>query len=148
MGKTTNFWGPGAWPIWCGASIAGRRNSHKQSKEKQLRKQLEKPEWQVKREIISHLMLNYGKINVNEITRFSDLPLSKKTFKGLQETQYHLVTEIQTQTIGLALQGKDVLGDAKTGSGKTLAFLVPVLEALYGLQWTSQMARRFRLYHL
>ena len=45
---------------------------------------------------------------------------------GLQEAQYRLVTEIQKQTIGLALQGKDVLGAAKTGSGKTLAFLVPV----------------------
>lgn len=82
-------------------------------------------------------MQNYEKINVNEITRFSDFPLSKKTLKGLQEAQYRLVTEIQKQTIGLALQGKDVLGAAKTGSGKTLAFLVPVLEALYRLQWTS-----------
>ncbi|CAO2635052.1 Probable ATP-dependent RNA helicase DDX10, partial [Lemmus lemmus] len=59
------------------------------------------------------------------------------TLPGLQEAQYRLVTEIQKQTIGLALQGKDVLGAAKTGSGKTLAFLVPVLEALYRLQWTS-----------
>lgn len=91
----------------------------------------------MEREVISRLMLDYGKINVNEITRFSDFPLSKKTLKGLQEAQYRLVTEIQKQTIGLALQGKDVLGAAKTGSGKTLAFLVPVLEALYRLQWTS-----------
>lgn len=45
---------------------------------------------------------------------------------GLQEAQYRVVTEIQRQTIGLALQGKDVLGAAKTGSGKTLAFIVPV----------------------
>lgn len=102
-----------------------------------MRKQLKKPEWQVEREVISRLMQNYEKINVNEITRFSDFPLSKKTLKGLQEAQYRLVTEIQKQTIGLALQGKDVLGAAKTGSGKTLAFLVPVLEALYRLQWTS-----------
>lgn len=91
----------------------------------------------MEREAISRLMQNYEKINVNEITRFSDFPLSKKTLKGLQEAQYRLVTEIQKQTIGLALQGKDVLGAAKTGSGKTLAFLVPVLEALYRLQWTS-----------
>lgn len=45
---------------------------------------------------------------------------------GLVESQYRLPTEIQKQTIGLALQGKDVLGAAKTGSGKTLAFLIPV----------------------
>ncbi|XP_021566482.1 probable ATP-dependent RNA helicase DDX10 [Carlito syrichta] len=80
---------------------------------------------------------SHRQINVNEITRFSDFPLSKKTLKGLQEAQYRMVTEIQRQTVGLALQGKDVLGAAKTGSGKTLAFLVPVLEALYRLQWTS-----------
>ncbi|XP_008827938.1 probable ATP-dependent RNA helicase DDX10 [Nannospalax galili] len=114
-----------------------KKHSHRQSRKKELRKQLKKPEWQIEREGISRLMQNYEKINVNEITRFSDFPLSKKTLKGLQEAQYRLVTEIQKQTIGLALQGKDVLGAAKTGSGKTLAFLVPVLEALYRLQWTS-----------
>ncbi|MBZ3884270.1 putative ATP-dependent RNA helicase DDX10 [Sciurus carolinensis] len=114
-----------------------KKHSHRQNQKKQLRKQLKKPEWQVEREGISRLVQNYEKINVNEITRFSDFPLSKKTLKGLQEAQYRLVTEIQKQTIGLALQGKDVLGAAKTGSGKTLAFLVPVLEALYRLQWTS-----------
>ncbi|XP_058401250.1 probable ATP-dependent RNA helicase DDX10 isoform X2 [Diceros bicornis minor] len=138
MGKTADSPSPGARhdPVrsfnrW------KKKHSHKQSQKKQLRKQLKKPEWEVEREVISRLTQNYEKINVNEITRFSDFPLSKKTLKGLQEAQYRLVTEIQRQTIGLALQGKDVLGAAKTGSGKTLAFLVPVLEALYRLQWTS-----------
>ncbi|XP_010215074.1 PREDICTED: probable ATP-dependent RNA helicase DDX10 [Tinamus guttatus] len=55
----------------------------------------------------------------------------------LQAAQYRVVTEIQRQTIGLALQGRDVLGAAKTGSGKTLAFIVPALELLYRNQWTS-----------
>ncbi|XP_004585094.2 probable ATP-dependent RNA helicase DDX10 [Ochotona princeps] len=138
MGKTADWRAPGARldPVrsfnrW------KKKHSHRQKQKKQLRKQQKKPEWQVEREGISRLVENYGKINVNEITRFSDFPLSKKTLKGLQEAQYRMVTEIQKQTIGLALQGKDVLGAAKTGSGKTLAFLVPVLEALYRLQWTS-----------
>ncbi|KAM5223907.1 putative ATP-dependent RNA helicase DDX10 isoform 4-T4 [Hipposideros larvatus] len=137
MGKTTDS--PGREPRPDPVRSFNRwkkKHSHKQSQKKQLRKQLKKPEWQVEREVISRLMQNYEKINVNEITRFSDFPLSKKTLKGLQEAQYRLVTEIQKQTIGLALQGKDVLGAAKTGSGKTLAFLVPV-KALYRLQWTS-----------
>ncbi|CAM5169433.1 unnamed protein product, partial [Eretmochelys imbricata] len=64
-------------------------------------------------------------ISPNEIERFSDFPLSNKTLKGLQEAQYRMVTEIERQTIGLSLQGKDVLGAAKTGSGKTLAFIIP-----------------------
>ncbi|EMP35908.1 Putative ATP-dependent RNA helicase DDX10, partial [Chelonia mydas] len=76
-------------------------------------------------------------IKPNEIERFSDFPLSKKTLKGLQEAEYRMVTEIQRQTIGLSLQGKDVLGAAKTGSGKTLAFIIPALERLYRQQWTS-----------
>ncbi|XP_016016058.1 probable ATP-dependent RNA helicase DDX10 [Rousettus aegyptiacus] len=138
MGKTNDSRSPGARPDPVRSfNRWKKKHSHKQSQKKQLRKQLRKPEWQVEREVISRLMQNYEKINVNEITRFSDFPLSKKTLKGLQEAQYRLVTEIQKQTIGLALQGKDVLGAAKTGSGKTLAFLVPVLEALYRLQWTS-----------
>ncbi|XP_026361594.2 probable ATP-dependent RNA helicase DDX10 [Ursus maritimus] len=138
MGKTADSRGPGGRPDPVRSfNRWKKKHSHKQSQKKQLRKQLKKPEWQVEREAISRLMQNYEKINVNEITRFSDFPLSKKTLKGLQEAQYRLVTEIQKQTIGLALQGKDVLGAAKTGSGKTLAFLVPVLEALYRLQWTS-----------
>ncbi|XP_019570464.2 putative ATP-dependent RNA helicase DDX10 isoform X2 [Rhinolophus sinicus] len=138
MGKTTDSPGPESRPDPVRSfNHWKKKHSYKQSQKKQLRKQLKKPEWQVEREVISRLMQNYEKINVNEITRFSDFPLSKKTLKGLQEAQYRLVTEIQKQTIGLALQGKDVLGAAKTGSGKTLAFLVPVLEALYRLQWTS-----------
>uniref|UniRef100_A0A8D1V583 ATP-dependent RNA helicase n=1 Tax=Sus scrofa TaxID=9823 RepID=A0A8D1V583_PIG len=138
MGKTADSRGLGVRPDPVRSfNRWKKKHSYRQSQKKQLRKQLKKPEWQVEREVISRLVQNYEKINVNEITRFSDLPLSKKTLKGLQEAQYRLVTEIQKQTIGLALQGKDVLGAAKTGSGKTLAFLVPVLEALYRLQWTS-----------
>uniref|UniRef100_H0X3T7 ATP-dependent RNA helicase n=1 Tax=Otolemur garnettii TaxID=30611 RepID=H0X3T7_OTOGA len=138
MGKTADSRGSGSRPDPVRSfNRWKKKHSHRQNKKKQLRKQLKKPEWQVEREVISRLMQNYEKINVNEITRFSDFPLSRKTLKGLQEAQYRLVTEIQRQTIGLALQGKDVLGAAKTGSGKTLAFLVPVLEALYRLQWTS-----------
>ncbi|XP_067418919.1 probable ATP-dependent RNA helicase DDX10 isoform X3 [Emydura macquarii macquarii] len=101
------------------------------------RKQRKRPEWEVEREAIARLEQRYPEINPNEIERFSDFPLSKKTLKGLQEAQYRMVTEIQRQTIGLSLQGKDVLGAAKTGSGKTLAFIIPALERLYRQQWTS-----------
>lgn len=48
------------------------------------------------------------------------------------------MTDIQTQSIPLALKGKDVLGAARTGSGKTLSFLVPVLEMLYRKKWGPQ----------
>ncbi|XP_041646336.1 probable ATP-dependent RNA helicase DDX10 [Cheilinus undulatus] len=96
-----------------------------------------KPEWQVEREYIAGLVRKYEDINAKEAVKFSDFPISKKTLLGLQEAQFRQPTEIQRQTIGFALRGKDILGAAKTGSGKTLAFLIPVLECLYRQQWSS-----------
>lgn len=64
------------------------------------------------------------------------MPLSPKTLRGLKDSKYFVPTEIQRQSIGYALQGKDILGAAKTGSGKTLAFLIPILEQLFCLKWT------------
>ncbi|XP_051734100.1 probable ATP-dependent RNA helicase DDX10 [Ctenopharyngodon idella] len=96
-----------------------------------------KRDWEVERENIQRLVNKYSTINAKEAVKFSDFPLSRKTLNGLLECQYRQPTEIQRQTIGFALQGKDVLGAAKTGSGKTLAFLIPVLECLYREQWTG-----------
>ncbi|XP_044217599.1 probable ATP-dependent RNA helicase DDX10 [Thunnus albacares] len=104
---------------------------------KRQRAQTQRPQWQVERDDIQRLVSRYADINSKEAVKFSDFPISKKTLLGLQAAQYRQPTEIQRQTIGFALQGKDVLGAAKTGSGKTLAFLIPVLECLYRQQWTS-----------
>ncbi|XP_077258464.1 putative ATP-dependent RNA helicase DDX10 [Temnothorax americanus] len=86
--------------------------------------------------IIEGLRSKYNTIDVTKATKFNDLPLSRPTLKGLMENDYVEMTDIQRQSIGLALQGNDILGAAKTGSGKTLAFLIPVLEILYCKQWT------------
>lgn len=74
---------------------------------------------------------------MDNVKTFADLPLSPKTLKGLKSAGYTKPTEIQRETIGLALRGKDILGAAQTGSGKTLAFLIPLLEVLYCKQWTK-----------
>lgn len=70
-------------------------------------------------------------------SRFEQLPISMKTKRGLRNGDYEKPTEIQSQSLGLALDGNDVLGAAKTGSGKTLAFLIPMLECLYRNQWSA-----------
>ena len=36
-----------------------------------------------------------------------------------------------------ALAGRDLVCCARTGSGKTLAYLIPVIEKLYRLRWSS-----------
>ncbi|KAM4738978.1 putative ATP-dependent RNA helicase DDX10 [Anableps anableps] len=128
--------GGSADPVRCFEKWKNRHTKGR-ARVKQRRVQRKKPEWQLEREYISSLVSRYDDINMTDVVKFSDFPISKKTLLGLQEAQYRQPTEIQRQTIGFALRGRDVLGAAKTGSGKTLAFLVPVLECLYRQQWSS-----------
>lgn len=87
---------------------------------------------------IKSLMQKYETIVPKKIEKLSDFPLSRKTIQALQKCKYIKPTEIQRQSIGYALQGRDVLGAAITGSGKTLAFLIPVMENLFVKKWVRQ----------
>lgn len=69
------------------------------------------------------------------LSKFSDLPLTEEMQKGLQESGFIDITDIQREAIPICLKGQDILGAAKTGSGKTLAFLVPILERLTYDKW-------------
>ena len=42
----------------------------------------------------------------------------------------HTMTEVQRMTINEALDGSDIIGQAKTGTGKTLAFLMPIVQRI------------------
>ncbi|HWI92972.1 MAG TPA: DEAD/DEAH box helicase [Flavisolibacter sp.] len=61
---------------------------------------------------------------------FEQLGLNAPLLKALQKEGYTTPTPIQSQTIPLALQGKDILGLAQTGTGKTAAFALPILQLL------------------
>lgn len=87
---------------------------------------------------IKQLQDTYSSINPKKIVDLSDFPLSRKTKLGLKKCKYIKPTEIQRESIGYALQGRDVLGAAITGSGKTLAFLIPVMENLFVKKWVRQ----------
>ena len=73
-------------------------------------------------------------VNTNA-TDFTELNLSEKTMKAIEEMGFTKMTEIQRRGIPPLLAGKDVLGAAKTGSGKTLAFLIPAIEMLSSLRF-------------
>lgn len=74
---------------------------------------------------------NYDpKTDEANISQFSDLPITENTLKGLKESTFVSLTDIQKKTIPIALKGEDLMGTARTGSGKTLAFLVPTIESL------------------
>ncbi|KAK5166678.1 nucleolar DEAD-box protein required for synthesis of 60S ribosomal subunit [Saxophila tyrrhenica] len=61
---------------------------------------------------------------------FLSLSLSRPVLKGLSSLGFTAPTPIQSKTIPVALEGKDVVGGAVTGSGKTAAFIIPILERL------------------
>ena len=63
-------------------------------------------------------------------TRFSEMPITDSTIKGIHEMGFDFMTHVQNRSLPPLLAGKDVVGAAKTGSGKTLAFLVPAVELL------------------
>lgn len=70
-----------------------------------------------------------------ELQKFTQLNLSEKTMKAIQDMGFETMTEIQQRTIPPLLAGRDVLGAAKTGSGKTLSFLIPAVEMLSALRF-------------
>lgn len=67
---------------------------------------------------------------------FSKLGLHPSLLQMLGEINFSEPTPIQSKTIPLALQKKDIIGLAQTGTGKTAAFALPILHQLA----TSQRA--------
>ena len=61
---------------------------------------------------------------------FQGLGIAPKFLEILAKNNYVIPTPIQSQSIPVAIQGKDVIGIAQTGTGKTLAFGVPMLQNL------------------
>ena len=115
----------------------GSRGKRQKGKKPRVFRKTE-PKWKTELREIETLRATYDAIDVAELAKFADFPLSKRTQEGLRGAGYAAPTEIQRAAIPLALCGRDVLGAAKTGSGKTLAFLVPLLELLWGARWSPQ----------
>jgi ATP-dependent RNA helicase DeaD len=61
---------------------------------------------------------------------FATLGLDDRVLGTLIDQGFHTPTPIQTETIPLLLDGRDVLGLAQTGTGKTAAFALPLLSRI------------------
>ena len=61
---------------------------------------------------------------------FAELSLSESLRQGISELGFTHCTPIQSQALPLALQGRDVAGQAQTGTGKTAAYLIALFEHL------------------
>ncbi|MFO0924072.1 MAG: DEAD/DEAH box helicase [Pirellulales bacterium] len=64
------------------------------------------------------------------VESFSQLGLSKVMLRALKKVGYTKPSPIQAALIPPALDGFDVIGQARTGTGKTASFAIPILEQL------------------
>ncbi len=61
---------------------------------------------------------------------FENLELSPNLAQVVRELGFAQPTPIQSQSIPLILNGKDIIAQSQTGSGKTAAFSLPILQRL------------------
>lgn len=61
---------------------------------------------------------------------FTDFNLDSRIVKAITELGFEEPTPIQQKTIPVALEGKDLIGQAQTGTGKTAAFSIPLIERI------------------
>lgn len=61
-------------------------------------------------------------------TRFTEWNLPDHLQSSLDSIGWEFATQVQKDTVPLARQGRDIIGQARTGSGKTAAFGLPILE--------------------
>jgi ATP-dependent RNA helicase RhlB len=62
--------------------------------------------------------------------RFDSLDLDDRVRAGIADAGFEFCTPIQAKTLPIALENKDVAGQAQTGTGKTAAFLIAAYQRL------------------
>jgi len=73
--------------------------------------------------------------------RFDSLELEESLHAGIKDAGFEFCTPIQADTLPLALQQRDVAGQAQTGTGKTAAFLIAALQRILTHPVDSNAAR-------
>src|SRR5699024_11671579 len=72
---------------------------------------------------------------------FSDFALDGRILDALSSKNINEPTPVQRETLPPALDGRDVIRQARTGTGKTLAFALPIADRL---EPSSERGRRPR----
>lgn len=61
---------------------------------------------------------------------FRDFNISVETLRSLRDIKYIVPSEIQARALPYALNGENIIGQAKTGSGKTAVFAITIIEKI------------------
>ena len=70
---------------------------------------------------------------------FNTLALREEIVSALTKLGYHEPTDVQSEVIPRALEGKNLVVQSHTGSGKTAAFVIPALNAIDSKKRTPQV---------
>ena len=68
--------------------------------------------------------------HAEEAASFADFGVRAETVQSLADVGITHPFPIQALTLPVALQGRDIIGQAKTGTGKTLGFGIPLLQRI------------------
>jgi ATP-dependent RNA helicase RhlE len=74
--------------------------------------------------------LNPADFFMDNPNTFNNLGIAPKLLEILARQKFVHPTPIQTQSIPIAIDGRDLMGIAQTGTGKTLAFGIPMIQRL------------------
>lgn len=72
-----------------------------------------------------------GRKDINqymETVKFEELQLDERIIRAITEMGFEEASPIQAQAIPVAMEGRDMIGQAQTGTGKTAAFGIPLLQ--------------------
>ena len=68
------------------------------------------------------------RVEMRKYMNFEELNLDPKIMRAVTEMGFEQASPIQAKSIPIAMEGKDMIGQAQTGTGKTAAFGIPVLQ--------------------
>ncbi|UNK17076.1 DEAD/DEAH box helicase [Paenibacillus sp. N3/727] len=67
---------------------------------------------------------------MNLLKTFAEFGLEPQVLQAITELGFEEATPIQSQSIPIAISGKDMIGQAQTGTGKTAAFGLPLINKI------------------
>lgn len=80
--------------------------------------------------------------------RFDTLELHESMRAGIRDTGFEYCTPIQASALPIALDGRDVAGQAQTGTGKTAAFLIAAYQRLLNTEGQAEGDKQPRVFIL